>query len=178
MSVSGHHWRRLVAAMPTRRHPAPEPVETAQAEFVKIYNEEAPLPLTRVVIADETPFLMPQMHPIHDAFRLFMRDLRAQNRMQWSVLMLIVELGFECNARAPAQTTPTIALHCIALCWGSIFNTSPEFNSCSNGRLGVSVECMCEPTRKSRPGRSPTTQKKDSQPSTCQNHIDGKSTRT
>jgi hypothetical protein len=84
-------WRRksLVAATPTRRHPTPDPAETTQSEFVKISNEEAPLPLTRVVISEEavnpvfktpvveTPFLTPQLHPIHDAFR--MRDLRAKN---------------------------------------------------------------------------------------------------
>jgi hypothetical protein len=39
--------------MPTSRNPTPDPVETVQAEFVKISNEEAPLPLTRIVIAEE-----------------------------------------------------------------------------------------------------------------------------
>jgi hypothetical protein len=95
VSVSGHHrhQKALIADMLTRRNPTPDPVDTVQAEFVKISDEEVPLPLTRIVIVEEalnpilfktpiveSPFLTPLLHPIGDAFHIFMRDLRAKDK--------------------------------------------------------------------------------------------------
>jgi hypothetical protein len=64
----------------------------------------------------------------------------------------------QCNAPTPAQnpSSTSASMLAIALGWGSIY-LFPEFNSGSNGRIGVEF-------KNSRPGRRPTLQNKTISP--------------